>query len=159
LQIPSALWNAQIRDPLDFLLNPPLFAAYQTTATTAWTGWAAQGVQSVIVDTYGGWSSGSPTRYTAQVTGWYMCTGVTCFGTSSSGWRSCGLSVNGTHSIGTCQDMPASPDFPCVAAVPTPIFLNASDYVEMIAYTNVSVATNVTISDLRTRFNVAWIHQ
>lgn len=159
LQVTGAFYNAQIRDGLNFLLSPPLFSAYQATATAAWVGWAAQAVQTVIVDTYGGWVSGNPTRYTAQVAGWYMCTGVTCFATNSSGWRSCGWSVNATRTIGSSQDTQASPDIPCVAAAPTPIFLNVGDYVEMVAYTNVSIATNVALPDLRTRINISWMHQ
>jgi hypothetical protein len=157
--VTGALWNAQVRDALNFLLNPPIFAAYQTTATAAWTGWTTLALQSVVVDSYTGYNGSSPTRYTAQVAGWYQANGVVCWSSNSSGFRNCAVGVNGTRTIGSGQDLPADADFTNVASNLVNVFLNVGDYVELWGYTSVSVGTNIGISDLRTRLDVRWVHQ
>lgn len=52
--------------------------------------------ETVDIDELGGWSSGSPTRYTAQKAGWYELSGGIGFASSSAGSRTCAWGLNGT---------------------------------------------------------------
>jgi hypothetical protein len=62
--------------------------------------------------------------------------------------------------VGSAQDAAAGPDFTTVGSKPgLQVFLNVGDYVEVHGYTNVSVATKVSLADLRTRLDVRWAHQ
>lgn len=156
----ASFFNANVRDGLTFALNPPLASLYQTTATTSLSGWTLLSFDASTVDSYGGHSATTnPSRYTAQVAGWYLCSGEVCFSSSqTTGFRSAAFQVNGTRYLGSAQDLAASPDSTNIAPATTPIFLNAGDYVEMVGYSSVATSTVTSFGDLRTRFNVLFVH-
>src|SRR4051794_26326700 len=88
----AALLNAQARDTASFLLNPPIFEAIQTSTTTAvanttWTPIAWSDPAGILADPYGGYTAGAPTRYTAQVAGWYQVSGSIAWAASGVGAR------------------------------------------------------------------------
>jgi hypothetical protein len=70
-----ATMNSLVRDPLTFLLAPPVVRLLRTTALTV-----AEGVHQYVAfnvateDTVSGWSAGDPTKYTTVVPGWYTAT-------------------------------------------------------------------------------------
>lgn len=159
--ITSAWANAGVRDAVNFLIAQPLFSGYQATVQSiAASTWTAAAIDATTIDTYGAHSNTvNNSRMTAQVAGWYECTGVCCFSNAqTTGTRNAMFQVNGGRYLGSAQDLGAGGDFPNVSATPTPIFLNAGDYVELAAYSSVATSLVVTLADLRTRFNARWVH-
>ena len=57
--ITGALWNANVFNGLTFLLNPPLFAGYQTTGQSIPSGQSPVAItmDTETIDTYGGHST------------------------------------------------------------------------------------------------------
>lgn len=106
----SALWNAQVRDGVGFLVAPPSFRAYATVAQGLADGtWTSLSMDTEQFDGYGGHSTTVNTsRYTCQVAGIYMVTGVAAFMASSAGTRGVRLAVNGTPVAGTFVRAPAT---------------------------------------------------
>jgi hypothetical protein len=153
----TAAYLNSIRDALNFLLNPPMFSGYGATAQTVGAGgWVTVAIDATTVDSYGGHSNvTNNSRYTAQVAGWYDLSGTACFN-SGTGFRSSMFAVNGTRYMGSCNDTAASPDIPNVPPPSTPVFLNVGDYAEMVVFSSAATSLIVSLTDLRTRFNVVW---
>jgi hypothetical protein len=135
----AAFWNAQVRDAVNFLLNPPEMTAYQSSAQTIPTGVATAVTLDVnVIDSYGGHSTvTNNTRYVAQVSGFYTCAGIAAFSPNATGVRTVSLQVNGTTGVPASQAI-----FQAVTSagintnVPTrtmDVFLNAGDYIELMA--------------------------
>ena len=73
----AALLNSNVRDPVSFLQSPPVFALVTAATSIPTSVVTAVAMASANVDSYGGWAlSPNPTRYTAQVAGWYYCAGI-----------------------------------------------------------------------------------
>lgn len=70
-------FNTYIRDTFNFLSTPPVLRTVQTTAQSipdSASVWTVVQLNSVLEDTYGGWTSGASNLYTAQVAGRYALT-------------------------------------------------------------------------------------
>lgn len=159
-EVEVASYLNSVRDALNFLLNPPLASLYQVATTSLSAGtWTALGFDSATVDTYGGHSgTTNPSRYTAQVSGWYECSGAVCTTVAqTTGFRSAMFQVNGSRYQGSAADLAASGDNTTVPTPSTPIYLNAGDYVELIGYSSVTTTTR-SLNDLASRMNVRWAH-
>jgi hypothetical protein len=153
----AALLNSNVRDSTTFRLTPPLFKL-STTATTsvASSTFVAIPWASADADTYGGWaSSPNPTRYTAQVAGWYYVACSAQYAPGTTGTRRVGsFWVNGA--VVRQQEWQPVPTFS--AAVPAVGFvqLNKGDYLEFKAWQNSGAALNVGASP---SFIVGmWVH-
>jgi hypothetical protein len=74
---------------MTLLASPPLFVGYQNTSQPLASGaWTKIVIDTNVVDTYNGHSViTNPSRYTAQVAGWYQITGGCAFGINASGQR------------------------------------------------------------------------
>jgi hypothetical protein len=99
--IPSALWNTQITNGTNsFLYNPPYFKGISSTSQSVASGtsWNAITLTTALSDTESGWSSSSPTIYTAQSPGRYLIIGTIWWPAFSTTTLACGvgLSINGT---------------------------------------------------------------
>lgn len=164
----AALLNAQLYTGLTYLLNPPMFEAVQTatttsvTSSTSWTALPFSDAAGIITDTYTGYSASTPTRYTAQVAGWYWVCGCVCWASSSTGNRGIRLTKNGSPVQGggtIIGGAAASQD----TAIPSPVrkvFLNGTgDYVELNVMQN-SGATLATAfaTDVSSSFSVFFAH-
>lgn len=68
--------NTCIRDTFNFLAGPPRLRVAANAAQGGLTAqsWTVIQLQSVIEDTYSGWTGGSGNFYTAKVPGWYGIT-------------------------------------------------------------------------------------
>jgi hypothetical protein len=82
-----------VQDPVNFLMNPPLFRGHllssQSIANNSAAGVTLSGTADV--DNYGGWTAST---YTVQRAGLYLCHGVVPFSANSTGTRRCGLKIN-----------------------------------------------------------------
>jgi hypothetical protein len=165
MPITGSLWNAQVGAQYTWFTAGPFGALRQTTAQTFSTGvWTPITWQTIDADTFGGWSSANPSRYTAAVPGWYRVAAQVDFaGSSSSGFRSLAIQVNGVndaaHRFAKQQlQTTGTPllDDPRTCSII--LHLNAGDYVEAIVYTSITPAA-LASADGYPRMTVRWVGQ
>ncbi len=86
------------------------------------------------LDLLGGWSSGTATRFTPPVAGWYELTGGSAWNTNSSGHRALYWRLNGATTIngGAIYVAPSPNSSTVVSAKTLPVQLNGTDYVELM---------------------------
>lgn len=140
-----------------FVLAVPYCKVRQTANQAISTGtalsWSTADVNSDSI-----WSAGAPTRLTSNTPGWYELSGkFECTTGITTGRRGTIPAVNGTQlnqmllpgvqsSAGIC------PDFP--------IFLNATDYAELLAFSDVaSSSTNSGTAIAQAWALLRWAHQ
>lgn len=160
----AAYLNASVRDTSNFLLGIPIATVYQTAAQLLTSGSPSPvSFDSTAVDTYGGHSNTvNPSRYTAQVAGWYMIGGAAPMAGSTGGTnRKIQVYYNGTGIAYATSELPP-PSSPAIAVVPalspTILYLNVGDFVSIYASadtTSVSVTPNTGNEAYMT---VIWIH-
>jgi hypothetical protein len=133
----SALWNAQVRDAVNFLLNPPMFYGYATTgvAITA-GGYSAIGLDTEITDNYGGHSTTTNTsRYVCQLAGFYEVGGSASLPASantSTALMAAHISKNGVEIPPSRLEVPQMANHYNGSAIPTAgVQLNVGDYIEL----------------------------
>lgn len=114
--------------------NPPLVIVMQASAQSlASAGFTALTWPSPTEDTYSGWSSGHPTRYTPQVSGIYLVTGSIGFVANATGGRVAQLCQNGVSNvINQASTASAGSTFNSVVQVTSMIPCNGTtDYFEL----------------------------
>ncbi len=80
--------------------NPPLLIVSQSsTQPLSSGGFSAITWPSPTNDTYSGWSSGAPTRYTPNVSGIYLVIGSIGFAPNATGGRTAQLCKNGVGNV------------------------------------------------------------
>jgi hypothetical protein len=133
-------------------LQPPTFKAQQATGQSVpnlFTGLAVTW-GSPIVDTYGGWSAGSPTRYTATTPGWYLLSGQIAYVPNSTGARVAQFELNGSTAtaIGGCTiPSTTSSSYNLIVGCTGIVFLNGStDFVELWGYQDSGGGLNTVAS-------------
>ncbi len=85
--VTAAQLNTNLRDGINYLLNPPLFIAHQAAAQSLTTAtFTDLNLDTTDLDTYAGHSGTSPT-YTFQAAGYYEVAAGLGFSTSSAGRR------------------------------------------------------------------------
>lgn len=140
--------------PVNFLANPPMFRANETSSASVFNN-----VASIVtlggtadVDNYGGWST--PT-YTIQRAGLYLAHGVVPFSSNSTGTRRAGIQVNG----GTVYWGPgyAAPAAGATIATKTQIFsFQAGDTVSLMCEQNSGGSLALASSD-QSRMFLTWL--
>lgn len=101
-------------------------------------------------DRLGGWSSGTPTRYTATVPGAYEFTGAISYAANATGYRSTTWYLNGAAQNSSSIIIPAvTGESTVVNARPCILKLNVGDYVELYGYQNSgsTVTTDATTAN------------
>lgn len=143
----AAMLNAQLYTGLTFLLGPPVAVYVQSTAQSLGSSsfttvtWPAPSV-----DTYGGYSSANPTRYTPQQAGYYVAVGQIGWVPNATGGRSTTLSKDGAGAgAGFCQSSVgnAGSGFNSVVqALGMAYFNGSTDYFEVISNQSSGSALN-----------------
>lgn len=162
--VTGAVWNAQVRDGLNYLLNVPLAVVRQAAAQTISTGtWTSIAMDTNFVDNYNGHSTTvNPSRYVAQATGWYSAIGIGALaatGGTSFGLR---LAVNGTIVQGSAVNGVTTAIFGGIGAVTVgkDVFLNVGDYVETQIYQGSGGNLNTSVAtDFDSSMSITWKHQ
>lgn len=165
----AALGNAQLYTGLTFLLNPPIFEAHQTatfnnvTSTMgSWTPISFADSAGIDTDSYNGHSTTTnPSRYVAQVPGWYWISGEVNWAVNATGVRGARMAVNGTAVPGTGMITAAVSGFAtAVATGVRKVYLNGTtDYVELHGAQNSGASlSTATGGDLCTMISVSWAH-
>jgi hypothetical protein len=157
----AALLNSQIYNGLTYLLNPPIATLVQTsTQSIPSSAFTAITWPTPSVDTYSGWASGNPTRYTPQVAGYYLAIGNVGFASTSSapGARDVQICKNGTGTVINEVALGNAAVFNTIVGVVSLVFCNGTtDYLELYADQN-SGAPIATVVSGRTSFTIVWIH-
>lgn len=159
----GAYFNASVRDAINFLLMLPIATVYQT-ATQGLSANSSTPISfdSTAVDTYGGHSNTvNPSRYTAQVAGWYLVGGAAPMNNSASGTnRKLQIYYNGTPVAYATAQVPqvnSATTATAVALSPTIIYLNVGDFVSL--YATSDVAVNITPNSTNQAYmTVVWVH-
>lgn len=156
----SALWNANVYTNGTFLTTPPLFAGYQSAAQSiANATVTALGIDTTVVDTYGGHSNiTNNSRYTAQVAGYYFVIAQVGYAVNATGNRLIEMHKNGGSVLQLGQGVSLAPTVNNNPAnqVSALVFLNATDYMEAFTYQTSGGALNTLPS--QTGMTVIWIH-
>lgn len=158
----GSYFNAGVRDLGTFLLNPPIAQLVQNTIqsipNSAVTPLTFDGT---INDSYGGHSNvTNNSRYTGQVTGWYLVAGVAAFATNGTGVRVARLRKNGSDIIyfDVWAMAVSTASTPTAAATAGIVQLNAGDYVELAGYQTSGGALNTIVAGPQSGMAVFWLH-
>lgn len=157
--VTAAMMNANVRDAVNFLAQPPLFVGYQATAQAIpATAWTAINLDSSVADTYSGHSNTvNNSRYTAQVAGWYFMFGVVAYSSNATGVRFAAFYVNGSANI----QLPASSEaavsgYQTLTACAGLVYLPLGSYVELRSYQNGANPLNTMTSTGQSSYMAAW---
>ncbi|WP_134667835.1 hypothetical protein [Amycolatopsis sp. CFH S0078] len=160
--VTGALWNAQVRDSVNFLGYPPIFLA-SSTATTSIPNraWTVVSLGSLLVDTYGAFNA-SNSSFVAPVTGWYYCTGTVAWPSSGVGVRATAFYKNGAvYNPGSYGMLPSTnSSFIAQGVQGTQLmYLAQGDYVQLMASqdTGGTISTG-NFSYLPTTLMIFWTH-
>jgi len=135
---------------ISFLQNPPAFKLITTsTVTIPNNTFTAVTWNDPVLDSYGGWNSGAPTRYTAQVAGYYFLAGNTGWAPAVDNGHTCVsvIGVNGTQFTETdyLNNTPNNTGFTGGGMFgSTIIFLNVNDYVEYITLQDTGASRTIS---------------
>lgn len=158
--VSAQLLNAQLRDSLNFLLNPPIYQSKNSVPVSlAAFSWTDIWFDQVVIDTYGGHNAGNTAQYIAQVAGYYQCSGVICYKNGGSDyWGSAAWAVNGTRVQGGASDMRCSLDvYTCITPPTKQVYLNVGDYVGIQGFVSNAMST-AQIADLDSSIDIRWVH-
>lgn len=142
---------------LALLNNSPTATMYQTSVQSIPNAVNTQITWNTASgDNWGGWSSGSNTRYTVQLPGWYMLDATVQWSGNSAGGRHVEFYYNGAEQINSLTILNpanASP-FPHSANT-VQLYANAGDYFQVNVYQGAGAAINTaTVS----AWSVEWLH-
>lgn len=148
----SSEMNSYFRDPIAFLMKPPIFRLRQTVVQSLTSGvWTAVTFTTEDVDTdvdgVGGHDNAVNTsRYTARYAGWYEVSFMANIAASAAGQRGGRVAVNGTAITGSESFIDATAaggiELPASTAL---VFLNVGDYVEAQALQSSGGAINTAV--------------
>lgn len=155
--------NSYVRDPINFLLAPPMARLRQTAAQALATGvWASVLWDTEDVDKTPSGSGGTAvpsTQYTAQYAGWYSVGGGGAFAASATGRRGCRITVNSVVANASAALGPTTAASTC--AVPESaehVYLNVGDICELQLFQDSGGALNTTASaETQSRVNIRWV--
>lgn len=144
----AAILNAQIRDPVTFLLNPPAFTAAQTSVQSIANASTIQLIwPTPTLDTYGGWASGTPTRYTPQVAGYYDIAATYGCVANATNDRDILVQRNGSTIAQQSLTAATASDTTCIQVVAPLVFFNGTgDYFEIAVVQRSGGALNTVIA-------------
>jgi len=139
--VTAAQMNANVRDAVNFLLNPPAAAVRQTVAQTLTTAVSTAITMDIEDrDNDGMHSTSSNTsRLTANTPGWYLAAGGVTFVANATGSRTTFWRLNGTTvqpALGGNQVTASAGASSRVPCAPYHFFLNVTDYLEILGNQN-----------------------
>ncbi|MFC8676667.1 hypothetical protein ACFUEN_28780 [Streptomyces griseorubiginosus] len=148
--ITSALWIAQVKATMDFLMGSgtngvPRFKGYASTTQSVASGTTdtAIALDTEDYDSDNGHSTvTNNSRYTVQVAGTYLIAATLGFATNATGNRKVGINVNGANARGGVVQSNAFASNSFCASVVTEQALAVGDYVELVGWQTSGAALN-----------------
>jgi hypothetical protein len=161
----AAYFNANIRDAINFLLMLPIATVYQTVPQTFGGANSLNAItfDQTAVDSYGGHSNTvNPSRYVAQVAGFYLVGGAIVFGASTSGtYRKAQIYVNGNavaYSVAQLSQVSSGTFTTTVPISPAIVYLNAGDFVSLYGICDVASLATLANSTNQSYMTIIWMH-
>jgi hypothetical protein len=158
--IASALWNAGVRDAVNFAINPPRARMIQGSTATSMgnNAWNVVGFDTTAIDTYGGHSNTvNNSRYTCQLAGRYRIIGIISWGGATTSYRYVRIQVNGSPVQGSATALNPTLSYLTGMAGEATAFLNVGDYVEVAGLQATGGALSTSInSDFDSSLDVQW---
>ncbi|MGW2520433.1 hypothetical protein ACWC09_26160 [Streptomyces sp. NPDC001617] len=162
----AALWNAQVGGVMQWMLGSganglPRFSGYQVT-TQALTDntWTSLTIDTEDFDSDGGHSTTTNTsRYTCQVAGTYLVTGIAAFAAGTVGNRAARLALNGTSVRGSFVKMgSATATHSSAISTTRHVVMAVGDYVELqgLQTSGASLNTN-SATDVACSLSLQWV--
>lgn len=144
----------------NFLLYKPIAVLTQASVQSLPSGTlTAVTMDTSIVDSYSGHSGVNPSRYTAQVPGWYEVTGTVGFAANGTGVRAARLMVNGSgisYSDGWATTVGSGQAAECTAQAM--LFLHVNDYVEVGGFQTSGGGLNTSTTGPQSSMTVVFEH-
>ena len=130
-----------------------LSIAHATVTAITWT--AVQAETTAGLDS--AWASGTPTRLTARLDGWYrLMAGAGLDPSAGGARRQAAIRLNGTTQLATLEHPSFSASYFPLWALGCDYPLTAGDYVELALYQDAGVALN-TRTDAPIFLSLAWL--
>ncbi len=151
--IAPATWGDQVRDNLEFLIDPPACSVFHNTTQTITTStFTVLSANSENYDNNGMHSTVTNTsRITIQTAGRYLFFARHRWAGNATGARAMQYRINGVDPGGTAQQLMALPAAPAGInhqhAASWTLVLAVSDYVETVAYQDSGGNLNVTLEE------------
>lgn len=153
-----------LADDLKFLKNPDRARVYMTSAqTVANASWEAVSWDAEDYDTGGLWTSGSASRFTAAVDGWYCVKGQVQWEQSGTGFRRLTIRKNDTTSDATggsqwarSDQQPNGSDDTFMQIV-CDLYLSATDHVRMFAYQSSGGGLDIKTGSGSVWMSITWL--
>lgn len=146
-KVAAADLNANVRDAVNFLINPDAAQAHasaiQSIPNATFTAVALDTLDATYNNTL--WVTGSNTKFTIVNAATYRLSGMVSFAGNSTGIREACFRVNGSTLLNTAV-VPGNTNVVTVVVPPTRIHLNAGDYVELCCYQNSGGSLNTYAS-------------
>ncbi len=148
----SSEMNSYVRDPIAFLLSPPIAELRQTVAQSI-----SNNVDTPLLfdtednDSANGHSTSvDTTRYTAVYPGWYELAGGVGFSANTTGIRTARWYVNGSAlAAGVVYVLPITGGLSTVFTARTKkVYLNIGDYVELCILQTSGGALNTAVTSV-----------
>jgi hypothetical protein len=156
--------NAYIRDPINFLLAPPIARLRQATlqsianAVNVSVAFDTEDLDTNVSGTAQHDNVTNNSRFTAVYAGWYSVGGGTGWAVSATNRRGNRFAVNGVAPSGTSSLGQAAAGTTMVAARREFVYLNVGDYVEMQAFQDSGGALNTSVAgDNGPTMTVRWV--
>lgn len=150
-----AAWGDQVRDNLEFLIDPPVCSAFHdTTQIVATSTFTTLNANSEQFDNDGMHSTVSNTsRLTAVTAGRFLIAITIAFQASTTGSRALAWRLNGAGSDFQRAAVPAATaGVETVLSTCFPLVLGVGDFIEARAWQNSGGNLNVTLVDLTAMF-------
>lgn len=160
----SAAMNKNVRDAVNFTLNPPVFVGIQATPQTlSNAGFGYILLDTDLLDPYNGHSTTvSNQRYVAQVAGWYLVLGQIGWTGNSSGRRVLAISVNAAapggsinYTVGNAGTGGVTNDSNEISGL---VFLNVGDHVELQGFQDSGASLALAGGSYQAMMTVLWVH-
>lgn len=160
----AAFWNANVQAGLNFLLNPPLFAAYhsgtQSVANNDFT--ALMILDTETIDTEGGHSTTTNSqRYTCQVAGLYRLNGGILWPAGGTGARGAKFYFNGSVDVPGSENVipPSATIGTFVSCRTSYVRLAVGDYVALGGFQNsgAALSTATPFGGSNTSLSAEWV--
>lgn len=162
----SAVWRAGPVASNAFLVNVPIFTTHATsilavpnlTATAIpLAGGMAPGYPNPVDSDNGHSNTTDNTKYIAQVSGWYVVSGVVSWVLNATGYRQSYLTKNGGVILGSAVTVNATAaDFTAVPTGTVVVQLNVTDYVELWGFQSSGGSLNTDVGAIEGCFLHAW---
>lgn len=155
-KVTAADLNTNVRDAVNFLLNPPAAEIFQSVAQSPLNATVTLiTFDTAVINNDGAWGSGTSTTWTCQTAGTYRVTGAVSYAANATGVRGVQPQVNGS-ALFTAY-FPPPPAGTATVVIPTwSQHFSVGDTLKIGAYQTSGSALALATGPQMTFLNVRW---